>query len=304
MRNEKKYLIINSKYFGEDYLKTKIDEELESKRLSLYDDEKIDMQKEIIDAKDSLEEIYENLMHMQYMDANVENVFKKYGEEEVVKSLKRIEEHLYKYQDVRIRIVVSEDEIEEFLEYIKDYELRPTIEPLNAKTFLKLCRICYDAAPIKVYPEGISDYFIYKNERGSAFHEDSTVLDPECYENDENFLAHYPLGAYHFEEIRFGGPCLSLTPCTIGLNIDNTIKAVRAWSGSFWSKTFNGETCGRAIKMYNELRRNGYPITFHDPYETLTNYLGSVPDDSLGCKYFDSVKDAISMIEKQSKKGE
>ena len=96
MRNEKKYLIINSKYFGEDYLKTKIDEELESKRISLYDDEKIDMQKEIIDAKDSLEEIYENLMHMQYMDASVENVFKKYGEEEVVKSLKRIEEHLYK----------------------------------------------------------------------------------------------------------------------------------------------------------------------------------------------------------------
>ena len=38
MRNEKKYLIINSKYFGEDYLKTKIDEELESKRISLYDD--------------------------------------------------------------------------------------------------------------------------------------------------------------------------------------------------------------------------------------------------------------------------
>ena len=244
------------------------------------------------------EDDYKELIHKQYMDDDVERVFKKYGEENVIKTLKEIEEYEEKYEKVRIRTVVTEDEIEEFFNYAKDYELKPTIEPLNAKTFLKLCRICYDAAPVRVYPKCISDYYIYKDERGSAFHEDSTVLDPECYEDDKKFLEHYPLGAYHFEELRFGGPCLNLTPCIIGLNVDNTIKAVRAWTGSFYSRTYDANTCGRTIKMYNALRRNGYPITFFDPYKTLDCYLGTFPDENrYGYKYFNSVEEAINAVE-------
>lgn len=305
MSKEKNCLILNSKYFGEDYLKTKIDEEIDNKLNRIYydDDKVIDRQKIMIEIKDELENYYERLMHQQYMDESVKKVFKKYGECKVVKLLKEIDEYNRNYEYVRIRTVVTEDEIEEFLNYIKDYELRPTIEPLNAKTFLKLCRICYDAAPIRVYPKGISDYYIYKDERGSAFHEDSTVLDPKCYEDDKEFLEHYPLGAYHFEEIRFGGPCLQLTPCTIGLKIDNTIKAVKAWSGSFYSRTYSGETCGRTIKMYNALRRNGYPIVFHDPYETLDSYLGHIPDRDLGYKYYNSVEEAVTAINRKNEKG-
>lgn len=250
-------------------------------------------------------EYFKDLLHKQYMDENVENVFKKYGKKNVINCLKEIEEYENKYGNVRIRTVVSEDEIEEFLNYIKDYKLKSTIEPLNAKTFLKLCRICYDAAPIKVYPKCISDYYIYKDERGSAFHEDRTVLDPECYEDDEKFLEHYPIGAYHFEEIRFGGPCLSLEPCHIMIECDGKYQVVRAWNGSFYSKTSTGETCGRAIKMYNALRRNGYPITFWKPYETLYSYLGHAPDESnYGYKYFNSIDEAINSVEKEGDKDE
>lgn len=307
MSRENKYLILDSKYFGEDYLKTQIDDEIEQMRYTIFSDydeyEKLDEQSKLAKIKEGLEEYFERIMHQQYMSDNVENVFNKYGEEQVVSFLKTIEDYRKKYERVRIRTIVTEDEIEEFLNNIKDFELRPTIEPLNAKTFLKLCRICYDAAPVRVYPDGISDYFIYKDERGSAFHEDSTLLDPECYEDVDKFLEHYPLGAYHFEEIRFGGPCLTLTPRRVGLNVGNTIESVRAWDGYFYSKTYNGETCGRAIKMYNALRKNGYPITFHDPYKTLDNYLGHTPDDSLGYKYYNSLEEAISATNKKEEKG-
>ena len=305
MSKVKKYSILDSKYFGEDYLKTKIDNEIERKRYSMFsdDEEKDDEQNEVLKIKDELEEYFEQVMHKQYMSDDVKNVFKKHGEENVVKFLKKIEEYSEKYERVRIRTVVTEDEIEEFLNNIKDYKLIPTTEPLNAKTFLKLCRICYDAAPIKVYPEGISDYYIYNDERGSAFHEDRTVLDPKCYEDDEEFLEHYPIGAYHFEEIRFGGPCLNLRSCTI-LD-ENTFETVRAWTGIFYSKTYDGETCGRTIKMYNALRKNGYPITFHDPYETLNCYLGHIPDENrYGEKYFNTVEEAIKAIDGEKKEGE
>ena len=300
MSKEKKYPILDSEYFGEDYLKKQIDDEIERNRYSIFSDEeeKDDEKNKIQKIKDGLEEYFESIMHQQYMSDNVKDVFKKYGEENVVKFLKKIEEYRVKYEKVRIRTVVTEDEIEEFLNNIKNYKLRPTTEPLNAKTFLKLCRICYDAAPIRVYPEGISDYFIYKDERGSAFHEDSTVLDPKCYEDDEEFLKHYPFGAYHFEEIRFGGPCLNLkSSITLG---DNLFETVRALTGSFYSKAYDGETCGRTIKMYNALRKNGYSITFDDPYETLNHYLGHIPDENrYGYKYFNTVEEAMKAIDSE-----
>ena len=55
--------------------------------------------------------------------------------------------------------------------------------------------------------------------------------------------------------------------------------------------------------MYNALRKNGYPITFHDPYKTLDNYLGHTPDDSLGYKYYNSLEEAISATNKKDEKG-
>lgn len=307
MSKEKKYLILDSKYFGEDYLKTKIDEEIDRKRYRLFSDydenKEADEQSNIIKIKDGLEEYFERIMHQQYMSDDVKNVFQKYGEKNVIDFIKVIEEYEKKYENVRIRTIVTEDEIEEFLNNIKDFKLTPTIEPLNTKTFLKICRICFDAAPIKIYPKGVSDFYVYKDEKGGSFSEYITVLDPKCYEDDKEFISNYPVGAYHFEELIFGGPCLSLHPCTIGINIDNTIKAVRAWTGNFYSRTYDGETCGRTIKMYNALRQNGYPIIFDDPYVTLDSYLGSIPDNSLGIKYYNSVEEAISAINKKSGEG-
>ena len=135
MSRDNRYLIIDSKFFGEDYLKAQIDEEIERKRYMIFSDydeyEKLDEQSKLAKFKKELEEYFEQIMHQQYMSDNVENVFNKYGEEQVVSFLKTIEDYRKKYERVRIRTIVTEDEIEEFLNNIKDFELRPTIEPLD-----------------------------------------------------------------------------------------------------------------------------------------------------------------------------
>ena len=85
MSRDNRYLIIDSKYFGEDYLKTQIDEEIERKRYTIFSDydeyEKLDEQSKLAKIKEGLEEYFERIMHQQYMSDNVENVLKKYGEE-------------------------------------------------------------------------------------------------------------------------------------------------------------------------------------------------------------------------------
>ena len=309
MNKENKHLIINSKYFGEKYLKKIIDRNVDYAKGELFFSESAysDVDANIVKIKDEIEEKFEKFMYAQYMEADVNKVFKKYGEEEVINYLKTIADYSHKYSNVRIRTRVSEDEIEEFLNYIKDYELEKIIAPLNAKEFLKICRICYDAAPLYVFPKGISDYFVYKTERGTSFHEDGSVLTPEFYENDEEFIDHYGFSSYHFEELRFGGPCMRLEGRVIhnfpfdekGDLCDETKWSNKTmWNGSFYSKTYDAETCGRAIKMYNALRRKGYPIVYFDPYKTLDNYLGHrFDEDRYGYKYFDTVDDAIKTIE-------
>ncbi|MBR1455010.1 MAG: hypothetical protein IJ593_10290 [Lachnospiraceae bacterium] len=288
------YKIINSQYFDKEFIDNCIeiwiynsDNELFSKTRDESNEKKIEI------AKNEIETAFAKRIGRQYMSEDIEYVYNKYGEQNVIKFIQNLIDFNSKYGDVRIRTILSEEEIEEFLNYAKDNDVKPSTIPMNAKNFLKMCRICYDAAPVKLYPKGISDYYIYQDERGSAFHEDSTVLDKDCYEDDNKFLEKYPGGAYHFEEIRFGGPSIYIKPKSYHKKSGKKYVNVRTWTASF-----SGKTCedGRSIKMFIALRRKKYPIIVDEPEEMLYSYLGSDLDNSLGYKYFNGIDEAKKYV--------
>ena len=285
---ENKLYVLNSKYLSKEYVESTLDKYIKklesnwSSKIHEINDENEKKEK----AKLWLDEYCVNVICIQYMNENIEEIFKKQNEKQVTNFLKKYIEFDEVYGKVRIRTIVKEDEIEEFLNYAKDSHLKKINKPLNGKNFLKMCRVCFDAAPYKMFPDFISDYFIYRYERGSSFENDHAMIDPKCYESEKEFLKKYPLYGYHLEEIRFGGPCVH-------------INRISKWVGSFSARTSSPEVNGRVIKMYNALRKNGYPLTIDEPYKVLNSYLGWINDNEISGVYewFNSIEEAISSKE-------
>ena len=92
----------------------------------------------------------------------------------------------------------------DFDEFTKQKPL-PCKEPLDIAGYLHMCRIAYDAAPMFVYPDFISDLYVVSRAKfDSCGLTKRRTLDEKMKTGDTLPLFMH----YHPEEMGFGGPCV------------------------------------------------------------------------------------------------
>ena len=168
---------------------------------------------------------------------------------------------------------VAPEELEEFRQLATDTDKIPietlaeTAPLLTTNSYLKMCRLVYDATSLWKYPDDISTEHIYCKERVLN---GSSILHIDRDSPEEFARSFYP--TYHYEELWFGGPALYIGDESVrsGKSCYTTPKIFGKWTGWIGSHYYDSVKLYRSVKMYIALRKNGYPIYCRN-YEEIYN---------------------------------
>ena len=156
---------------------------------------------------------------------------------------------------------ISPEELDKFrklaaeTDKIPKEQLSETAPILTVNSYLKMCRIVYDAATLWKYPDDISTEFLLSKARlmNSVFY----GIDRD---SPEEFARSY-YTRYHHEELWFGSPDLNITDESARSGPGYTMpKIFGKWTGSVYCNGFSHTDLFRGVKMYIALRENGYPV--------------------------------------------
>ena len=214
------------------------------------------------------------MLERQYVD-NICSIFKHKDKIELIDFLNRVimSRKIYKEDGCPQSDVLTPDELEEFKRLAADTDKIPkdtlaeTAPVLTANSFLKMCRIVYDATSLWKYPDDISAEYIFIEARMNAetIGEGILGIDPD---SPEAFAKTF-YGIYHREELWFGGPKLYIhdESAKLGERLYSSPKIFGKWTGCIYCDNI-GEHLYKGVKMYIALRKNGYPIYISD-YEQI-----------------------------------
>lgn len=201
--------------------------------------------------------LHEELMGLikdQYLTTNIYNIKYVIGEEKVVGFLNKYYHWVFEEKGkmseelANNNFNLSENDIKDFNEFERKQPV-PCMDPLDIAGYLHMCRIMYDAAPMFVYPDFISDLHVV----GSAKFDSCGLADRNMNEK-MRFGDSYPeFMHYHPDEMGFGGPYVYF-----------------GWNEDGWIMTFVGKGKGYSEREVNmdihrflAMRRAGYPVLYH-----------------------------------------
>lgn len=223
------------------------------------------------DEEDNVGEIA-NILHAQYVNMDLENIFAHHSTEEIIDFLNRFLQSklAYKNGDRNQYNTITLEELEEFkmlaeqTDKISKEELSKTALLLTTETYMELCRVVYDATFEWKYPRDISTAYLFCEARMFSYrHEHDEGILGINWDSPEQF-AHSFDASYHNEELYFGGPvlCIRDESARIGENCYTCPEKYGQWTGDIYCNSYSMESVCRAIKMYNALRRKQYPVYF------------------------------------------
>ena len=168
---------------------------------------------------------------------------------------------------------ISPEELNKFRQLAADTDKVPietlaeTAPVLTTNSYLKMCRLVYDATSLWKYPDDISTEHIYCKERVLN---GSSILHIDRDSPEEFARSFYP--TYHYEELWFGGPALYIGDESVrsGKSCYTTPRIFGKWTGWIGSHYYDSVKLYRSVKMYIALRKNGYPIYCRN-YEEIYN---------------------------------
>ncbi|MBR1453117.1 MAG: hypothetical protein IJ593_00500 [Lachnospiraceae bacterium] len=300
-----KLLLVNSKYMNQNIVNKNIDNMIHSSLYSyeyegLTEKEKNEL---VSEKRIALEECFTITAIKLFREINIKKAFDTYGEKKVVEQVLRMDNYYERFSKIEIEMDITDEELDRFIKYSYDKEenMKPYDDEMTGRKFLKLCRLCYDAAPKYPFPKDVSDFYVYSSMKGGNLeHEYYHVLSEEIdIDSPKDFVKYHNCG-YHTEELKFGGPCISFTHHNIFQRGKNR------WTAHFYGKS---EKEWRTIKMYLALRDNGYPVEILEPEKVISGYLTSSKiysrDSWYGHKhYVKSAEEAIKLAKKLNEKGE
>lgn len=210
----------------------------------------------------------------QYMCIDIDKIFKKYGEEKVINFVNKISK--YYVNSIFFRgFTYSNDSYGKLSYEVKKkfYDLSLSVdenlkEKYTIKEFLKLCRVCFDAAPENIYIDEVSDYYIYAKENDFKISDDYRVLnaitDPEKIGviKEPDVLNNVK----EFSEVKYYDYTNAFQ---IKGSSFNLIKQKGAYK--FEINKWYLPDLTRGILMYIKLREKGYNLTV-DAVEVLKKY--------------------------------
>ena len=210
----------------------------------------------------------------QYMCIDIDKIFMKYGEEKVINFVNKISK--YYVDSIFFRgFSYSNDSYGKLSYEVKKkfYDLSLSVdenlkEKYTIKEFLKLCRVCFDAAPVNIYIDEVSDYYIYAKENDFKISDDYRVLnaitDPEKIGviKEPDVLNNVK----EFSEVKYYD---YINAFQIKGSSFNLIKQKGAYK--FEINKWYLPDLTRGILMYIKLREKGYNLTV-DAVEVLKKY--------------------------------
>lgn len=218
------------------------------------------------DAKDNVKYMCD-ILQKQYLEVDVENILANYNINEIIDFLNRLiySKLAYKNERKNQGPLITSKELEEFknfagqVEKIQKSELAKTAPELTTRTYLDMCRVVYDAIFEWKYPADISTAYLFCEARMFSFkHElDEGILGID-WDSAEQFAFRFN-SSYHNEELKFGGAKLYIN---VESASDTFPETYRQWTGNLCYSPYDQEDMYQAVKMYNALRRNKYPIYF------------------------------------------
>ena len=156
-------------------------------------------------------------------------------------------------------------ELQEFKKYAKrsnEWSFKRLIKNapvLTTRSYLDMCRIIYDAVFDKEYISGLSTAELFCKARNFDYeHEKKLGILGGDWDSSEEFERRFRF-SYHNEEIIFGGPKLYIKQKDIG------------WYGVLICDD-DTEDIVTAVKMFNSLRKNNYPVRFFE-HEKVGDFL-------------------------------
>lgn len=213
-----------------------------------------------------------DILQRQYVSVEVEKILADNKKEEIVDFLNRLIESKLKYRmhyNNQISLITI-GELEEFMKLAEQTDKLPKEELskaanlLTTRSYLDMCRIVYDAISEWKYPSDISTAYLFCDARAFDFkHEyEHGILGAE-WDSAEQFACRFN-GSYHNEELRFGGPKLYIDDesSRVGKNVYTSPRIYGQWTGCVCCRVYDIKAVYQAIKMYNALRKEGYPIYF------------------------------------------
>ena len=194
------------------------------------------------------------LVKTQYLTSSMYDIKYEIGEEVVVGFLNKyyhwfFEEEWKLSEELRDNeFNLSDSDRKDFDEF-KNQKPVPRKEPLDIAGYLHMCRVAYDAAPMFVYPDFISDLYVV----GRAKFDSCRLADRRSLTEKMKVGDPYPeFMYYHPEEMGFGGPYVHFD-----------------WDDNGWIMTFTGKSEGypeREVNMdihrFLAMRRAGYPVLY------------------------------------------
>ena len=209
-------------------------------------------------------------LELQY-SAKISEILNQRDNDELTDFLNRYIFSLAEYQKAGYpkSDAISPEELEEFRQLaaytdkIPIETLAESAPVLTISSYLKMCRIVYDATTLWKYPSDITTEHIYGKER--MIRGLSRVYTD--WDSPEEFAGFF-FTQYHSEELWFGGPALNIENESKWSNQEYTYpKIFRKWIGRVGDRYFDSVKLYRCVKMYLALRKNGYPIYIRQYYE-------------------------------------
>ncbi len=214
------------------------------------------------------------LLQSQYATLDLNKILSEHTSDEIVDFINRYtvsQNNFYKIKsESRINDLckLSETEITAFLslamstERIPKEYLSKSAPILTTRSFLKMCRLVYDATTIWQYPPETSTALLFCEERMCSFEaeHDEGILGVD-WDDPKQFAQAYG-SSYHPEELWFGGTPFYIHDETARKS-DNCYaipEAYTQWTGYVWC----GLDLYQTVKMYLALRKNGYPVYCHN----------------------------------------
>ncbi len=200
-----------------------------------------------------LHDDFMDLIALQYRTRNHYDIFHSIGEKKVVTFLNNyyhweLDEKERLTHELDDNTFELTDEDKKDFEEFKKYAPIPSMEPLDIAGYLHMCRIAYEAAPMYVFPDFISDLYVVGHAKF-----DSCGLEDDNHNEYMQIGDSYPrFMHYHSEEMGFGGPYVKFI-----------------WAEGGWIMEFFGEkgcyddrSRNMNIHRFLAMRRAGYPVVY------------------------------------------
>lgn len=153
---------------------------------------------------------------------------------------------------------ISIDDLEEFKQFAQQSEgelfnkLINKAPVLTTRSYLDMCRVIYDAVFDKEYISNLSTAELFCKARLFGYeHERIYGILGGDWDSPKDFKISF-MCSYHNEEVIFGGPHLYIEEINLG------------WYGLICENGKDTEHLITAVKMFNALRKNKYPIRFYE----------------------------------------